>query len=162
LFMTLSACNRSDAPSVKQKTASPSKSIDAPGKQPDHSDTSQANEKSVAGSANTSAQDSPPIDPVFLDTAVEAGITAVLYCGGPNKDHILESTGSGVAMLDYDGDGLLDIYLVNAWQLDEKPSAVRLRGKNVLYRNLGGGRFEDVTDKAGVGDDGWGCGVCAG
>ena len=65
-------------------------------------------------------------------------------------------------MLDYDGDGLLDVYLVNAWQLDEKPSAVRLRGKNVLYRNLGGGRFEDVTDKAGVGDDGWGCGVCAG
>jgi hypothetical protein len=41
-------------------------------------------------------------------------------------------------------------------------SSVREKGRNVLYRNLGGGRFEDVTESAGVGDDGWGCGVCVG
>src|SRR5205085_11172505 len=73
LFMTLSACNRSDAPSTKQKTlGQSSKSIDAPGKEADLSDARQATEKSVAGSANTSAQDSPPIDPVFVDAAEEA------------------------------------------------------------------------------------------
>ncbi len=94
--------------------------------------------------------------------AESAGLDAIIYCGGANKDHILESTGSGAAFLDYDGDGRLDVYLVNAWALDEEPSAVRIRGRNRLYRNTGDGRFIDVTDAAGVGDDGWGCGVCVG
>ena len=78
------------------------------------------------------------------------------------KDHLLESTGTGAALIDYDGDGLLDAFLVNAWALDEEPSRVRVKGRNALYRNMGGGRFEDVTDRAGVGGDGWGGGVCAG
>jgi hypothetical protein len=100
--------------------------------------------------------------PFFVEVGPEAGLTAVLYCGGANKDHILESVGSGAAFVDYDEDGLLDLYLVNAWQLDESPSQIRSRGRNVLYRNLGNGRFEDVTQRAGVGDESWGCGVCAG
>lgn len=102
------------------------------------------------------------VKPQFVNVADEAGITAMVYCGGEDKDHILESTGSGGAMIDYDGDGRLDIYVVNAWALDENPSGVRIRGKNRLYRNRGHGKFEDVTAQAGVGDDGWGCGVCAG
>ena len=53
-------------------------------------------------------------------------------------------------------------FLVNAWALDEEPSQVRIKGRNALYHNLGRGRFEDVTDRAGVGGDGWGGGVCAG
>jgi hypothetical protein len=85
-----------------------------------------------------------------------------LYCGGPRKDHILESVGSGAAWIDFDEDGRLDLYLVNAWALDEEPSQVRERGRNVLYRNLGDGKFEDVAAQAGVDDDAWGCGVCAG
>src|SRR5436190_1751826 len=52
-------------------------------------------------------------------------------------------------------------YPVNAWALDEEPSRVRLKGRNALYRNRGNGTFEDVTDKAGVADESWGCGVCA-
>ena len=103
----------------------------------------------------------PDPGPRFVDVARAAGLTRVLYCGGVDKDHILESTGSGGAFLDYDGDGKLDVYVVNAWALDESPSRVREKGRNALYRNRGDGTFEDVTDRAGVGGDGgWGCGVC--
>jgi hypothetical protein len=102
-----------------------------------------------------------PVAPRFVDVAAEAGLTATLHCGGADKDHLLESTGSGCAFIDFDGDGHLDIYLANGWALDEDPSRVRERGRNVLYRNRGNGTFEDVTGAAGVGDDGWGCGVCA-
>ncbi|MHC5109284.1 MAG: CRTAC1 family protein [Planctomycetota bacterium] len=98
----------------------------------------------------------------FVNVAADAGLNVVLYCGGENKDHILESVGSGAAFLDFDQDDQLDIYLVNAWRLDEEPSRVSTRGRNVLYRNLGNGSFEDVSEQAGVGDDAWGCGVCSG
>jgi len=105
---------------------------------------------------------SAPARPWFQDVAAAGGLSAVMLAGGRDKDHILESTGSGAAFFDYDGDGRPDIYLVNGWSLDESPSRVQTRGKAALYRNLGGGRFEDVTERAGVGDGGWGCGVCAG
>src|SRR4051812_31879937 len=78
-----------------------------------------------------------PPDPCFVNVAPEAGLKTVLYCGGPNKDHILESVGTGAAFIDYDGDNRLDVYLVNAWALDEEPSRVRLKGRNALYRNCG-------------------------
>jgi enediyne biosynthesis protein E4 len=107
------------------------------------------------------ATSAPSRDPLFVDVAADAGLKTVLYCGGPDKDHILESVGSGAAFFDYDGDGRLDIYLVNAWALEENPSGVRLKGRNALYRNRGDGTFEDVTDRAGIADDRWGCGVCA-
>ncbi len=99
--------------------------------------------------------------PRFVNVAPEAGLTAVLYCGGTDKDHLLESVGSGAAFVDLDEDGRLDIFLVNGWALDEEPSRVRHKGRNVLYRNLGNGRFEEVTRRSGIDDDGWGCGVCA-
>ena len=104
---------------------------------------------------------STPPAPHFVDVAPDAGLTAVLYCGGTDKDHLLESVGTGAAFIDFDEDGRLDIFLVNGWALDEEPSRVRIKGRNVLYRNLGGGRFEDVTRRAGLDDEGWGCGVCA-
>lgn len=88
-------------------------------------------------------------------------MTAVIYCGGPEKDHILESVGSGCAWIDIDNDGLLDAFVVNSWTLEGDPKKVGTRGRNILYRNLGSGRFEDVTSKAGVAGDEWGCGVCA-
>jgi hypothetical protein len=97
-----------------------------------------------------------------VNVAPEAGLTGVLYCGGRDKDHLLESVGTGAAWLDYDQDGRLDAFLVNAWELDEEPSGVKRKTQNALYRNLGGGRFEDATARAGIGGDGWGCGVCAG
>jgi hypothetical protein len=82
------------------------------------------------------------------------------YCGGPTKDHILESAGNGVALLDYDGDGLLDIYLVTAPELT--PARERIPHRNALYRNLGGWKFEDVSRTAGVDAQSWGSGACTG
>ena len=54
----------------------------------------------------------------FVDVAAQSGVTSVMHAGRPGKDHLLDSTGSGVAFLDYDGDARLDIYLVNGWLLD--------------------------------------------
>ena len=82
------------------------------------------------------------------------------FGGGPTKDHILESAGTGVALFDYDGDGLLDIYLVTAAELT--PARQRIAHRNALYRNLGDWKFEDVSKKAGVDVAAWGSGVCAG
>jgi hypothetical protein len=96
----------------------------------------------------------------FVNKAEEAGLSTVLYCGGTEKNHILESVGSGCAWLDFDEDGRLDLFLVNGWALDNGARQVREKGRNALYRNIGDGRFEDVTAQAGVGGDDWGCGVC--
>jgi hypothetical protein len=78
-------------------------------------------------------------------------------------DNIIESNAAGCAFLDYDGDGDLDIYLVNGAYV-EGFSGVRgrrNRGKltNVLYQNNGDGTFTDVTARTGVGDTGMGMGV---
>ena len=91
---------------------------------------------------------------------VGARLPTKMYCGGPTKDHILESACGGVALLDYDGDGLLDIYLVTAAELT--PSRERVPHRNALYRNLGGWKFEDVSKRAGVDLAAWGSGACAG
>lgn len=82
------------------------------------------------------------------------------WAGGPTKDHILESAGNGVALLDYDGDGWLDIYLVTAARLTA--TRERIPQRNALYRNLGNWTFEDVSARAGVDVAAWGNGVCAG
>ena len=95
-----------------------------------------------------------------MDTAHDAGLTAPTWCGGVDKPHILESGGTGLGLIDYDGDGDLDLYLVNGWRLDG--SEVAERGRDHLYRNRGDGTFEDVTERAGLGWDGWGTGIAAG
>jgi enediyne biosynthesis protein E4 len=100
----------------------------------------------------------PAVSARFVDVAAQAGVTRVLEAGRPGKDHLLDSAGAGVAFLDYDRDGLLDIYLANGWRLDG--STVVDRGANALYRGRPDGRFEDVTLAAGVGGEGqWGAGV---
>jgi hypothetical protein len=100
----------------------------------------------------------------FEDVAREAGLDQPTWCGSPVKAHILESSGSGLALVDYDGDGDLDLYLVNGWRLAGAEGDFRVaeRGRNRLYRNRGDGAFDDVTERAGVGSDGWGTGVAAG
>lgn len=103
----------------------------------------------------------PPAAPelLFRDITHEAGIT-FQHHAAPEKRFIVESMSGGVALFDYDNDGLPDIYFVDSLTVDtaDNPNAAR----SALYHNLGNGRFQDVTDKAGVGHPGWGMGVCTG
>jgi hypothetical protein len=94
---------------------------------------------------------------LFRDVTRQAGITFEHH-SAPEKKYIVESMSGGVALFDFDRDGLVDIYLVNSLTVEtaDNPKAAR----SALYRNLGGFKFEDVTDKAGVGYPGWGMGVC--
>ena len=108
--------------------------------------------------ASSSPRAAPSARFRFVDVAAQAGVTREILSGRPGKEHLLDSAGTGAAFLDYDGDGRLDLYVVNAWRLDG-PRVVE-RGRNALYHALPGGRFEDVTDRAGVEGEGrWGAGV---
>ena len=92
----------------------------------------------------------------FVDITERAGIS-FKHVSSPEKKYIVESMSGGVAMFDYDNDGYLDIYFVNSLTLDLVKSHQKTR--SALYHNNGDGTFSDVTDKAGVGDVGWGMGV---
>ena len=95
----------------------------------------------------------------FRDVASEAGLTGVNVSGKENgKVYIVESSGNGVAVFDYDKDDRPDIFFVNGDRFDSSTP----RPRHYLYRNLGGLKFEDVTEKAGLAHTGWGQGVCAG
>jgi hypothetical protein len=111
-----------------------------------------------APAPSASAHDAGAASPVTFHEPVQ--LPTRTWDGGPTKDHILESPGNGVALIDYDNDGWLDVYLVTAAQLDGARN--RIAHRNALYRNLGGWRFEDVSAAAGVDVAAWGNGVCAG
>lgn len=105
--------------------------------------------------------------PSFTDVAAAAGIHASMRCGGPEKRWIPEANGSGAAWLDYDNDGLPDLLIVNGGSMPqlrqiaggETPQPAP--GSVYLFHNLGNGRFEDVTEKAGLRDPYWGTGANA-
>jgi len=97
----------------------------------------------------------------FRNTAREAGLTAVTVFGGTETNkYLLETTGAGVAVLDVDADGWLDVFLVNGTTLAGFPRGAA--PSNHLYRNKRDGTFEDVTRRAGLVQTGWGQGACAG
>lgn len=93
---------------------------------------------------------------------VRGQLTEDAFGGGPSKLHLVESGGNGVAVLDYDGDGLQDIYVVSAPEVDERNDRSLVPHRNALYRNLGGMKFENVAAQAGVDGASWGYGVCSG
>jgi enediyne biosynthesis protein E4 len=99
----------------------------------------------------------PPVR--FADVAAQAGLSFT-HALAPEKRYIVESMSGGVALVDYDEDGLLDVFLVNSLTVDMVRS--KAKSRSALYRNAGNGTFVDVTDRAGVGDVGWGMGVVAG
>ena len=95
----------------------------------------------------------------YEDIAAKAGLTGINVSGTEKgKQYIVETTGNGVAIFDYDNDGLPDIFFVNGDRFDKSQPAPT----HFLYHNLGGLKFEDVTAKAGLAYTGWGQGVCAG
>src|SRR3989440_3166202 len=104
----------------------------------------------------------PQAPVVFADVTAKTALANFRHHAGTQaKDYILDAPSGGVAVFDYDGDGLPDIYLLNgstgpALQGKEKPP------RAALYHNLGNWKFEDVTDKAGVANERWGMGVAIG
>jgi hypothetical protein len=104
-----------------------------------------------------------PVAPTFsfVNVAREAGLNHLTVFGGESSNkYLLETTGTGVAFIDYDDDGWLDLFFVNGTTLEGFP-----QGKaptNHLYRNKGDGTFDDVTARAGLGASGWGQGACVG
>jgi len=100
--------------------------------------------------------------PIILrDVTKQSGVSFRHTDGGGGQYYIVETVASGLATFDYDGDGLIDIYFLNGRPLRGTKSPGP-PPTNRLYRNLGGFRFVDVTDKAGVGDAGFGLGVAVG
>src|SRR5271167_40888 len=99
----------------------------------------------------------------FTDIAKKAGLTDPVIFGGVNtKKYIIETTGTGVAIFDYDNDGWPDILFVNGTTLEDM-KAGKKGPTNRLYHNNHDGTFTDVTEKVGLADaTGWGQGVCVG
>jgi enediyne biosynthesis protein E4 len=99
---------------------------------------------------------------IFEDVSEKAGLTSWTHkMGGPAKEFIVETKGSGVGLIDYDNDGWLDIYIVNGSTFNA------LDGKDTpphaaLFHNNHDGTFTDVAAKAGVTNDRWGFGVAIG
>jgi hypothetical protein len=94
----------------------------------------------------------PPHVADFRNIAEKSGLTHSFPNGGStSKQYIVETTGSGVALLDYDNDGFLDIFVVSG-----------KGGSNRLYHNDGHNHFTDVTAETGLTSEDWGQGVCAG
>jgi len=103
----------------------------------------------------------------FANVAAEAGIQPEIHCGGPEKKWIPEANGTGAAWLDYDNDGRLDLLIVNGSTMERlrhivSGEALPPRKDGVfLYRNLGNGRFQDVTARARLTNAYWGTGANA-
>ncbi len=109
--------------------------------------------------SQTSAPKPPAPFSTFVDVADKAGLTKVMPYGEPDHmTYIVEVNGGGCAFFDYDNDGWMDIFVLGGRRLSEKPAGA----SNRLYHNNRDGTFTDVTEKAGLLDCGWACGVCVG
>lgn len=99
------------------------------------------------------------IAPKFIDIAARSGLNVPNTFGGQeSKNSILETTGTGVAIFDYDGDGSNDVFIANGTKLGATTQATRSQ----LYRNNGKGLFTEVGEKAGLTVTGWAQAACAG
>jgi enediyne biosynthesis protein E4 len=101
-----------------------------------------------------------PFAAKFTDVARAAGLTKpVIYGGADRTQYLVETSSGGVALFDYDNDGLLDIFLAGGTRFgDPAPPGAG----NFLYRNRGDGTFEDVTERVGVRRPGWASGAAIG
>jgi len=106
-------------------------------------------------------QDTPPVAVHYTDIRKAAGINFVQDSTESEEKYYLETMGTGVAWIDYDQDGLMDLYFVQAGATDAYKPIHPLH--SALYHNNGDGTFTDVTEKAGVGGEGhYGQGVAVG
>ena len=98
--------------------------------------------------------------PKFADVTESSGLSFRHVNGAAGEKFVIETVGAGAGFFDFDGDGMLDIYLINGaatpgMSYDTPP-------RNALYRNARGGAFVDVTESSGVGDEGYGMGMAVG
>lgn len=106
--------------------------------------------------------------PLFLETAESSGVRNTHYNSPTSQKYPLEIMGAGVALIDYDSDGWLDLFFVNGAALSDPmkpgqhPDKSRAATWNRLYRNLGNGKFEDITQKSGLQGKGYGMGAAVG
>lgn len=107
------------------------------------------------------AAPAPAGEPPFrlVEVAAERGVLFRHSCGERRPLTIVDTMGGGCAFFDFDGDGRQDIFLVSSGQDFHKPRQIP---GSKLFRNLGGGRFEDVTAHSGLVIDGYATGCCAG
>jgi hypothetical protein len=100
-----------------------------------------------------------PFDAFLTDIAEAAGLTApIIYGGVDRNDYIIEAIGCGIAFLDYDNDGWLDVLVLSGTRWENVPATAT----NRLYKNNRDGTFTDVTEKAGLLRTGWASGVTIG
>jgi hypothetical protein len=109
-----------------------------------------------------SGADSSTLVPVFAEIARQAGLNTIVVSGDSReKRFLLESVGGGLAVIDYDNDGWMDLYIVNGGTV-EGVRAKTNKHRNVLYKNNRNGTFTDVTALARVrGNGDWGKGALA-
>jgi hypothetical protein len=114
----------------------------------------------LAVAAGSASAGDAPLRFSFENVGREAGLAAQTVFGGQQSNtYLLETTGCGAALFDYDSDGWLDVFLVNGTTLEGFPKGQEPTGH--LYRNRQNGSFEDVTARAGLATTGWGQGACA-
>ena len=101
----------------------------------------------------------PPL--VFVDASKSAGINVHVVSGDPHeKPYLVESIGGGIAVIDYNNDGWMDLYVVNGSTIKNARAGLP-PARSVLYRNNKDGTFSDVTSSAGVSNAYWGKGAIA-
>jgi len=114
-----------------------------------------------APAAPRAAPSGRPFTAKFADAGAAAGLTATVTVGDPAaKRYIIEANGTGLAAIDYDRDGWVDLFVVNSSRLSGFGKAAP--PTNRLYRNNGKGGFVDVSAASGMAQSGWGNGACAG
>lgn len=101
--------------------------------------------------------------PWFAEQADKSGLGAFRHSSGsPAKDYLVETLGSGVALFDYNNDGLVDVFFVNGSSFEILANPSLPRSSSRLFRNNGDGTFTDVTKESGLLNQGWGMGVTVG
>ena len=105
-------------------------------------------------------QNTPVPAPLFQNVADSAGVAVRALNGASPDKYLAETMGSGAVFFDADGDGWVDLFLVDGGSVADP--AVAAKARHRLFRNLRNGTFADITAKSGIAPVAYGMGACAG